>query len=72
MLADLITSHCVRYNPYYCTVDPERLWQVVARSGGHVHAVVGGILDFYVPPSIITQIILMDSGLRLRTGDSYI
>jgi len=72
VLKSLITLHCVRYDPYYCSVDPERLWAVVQRSGGHVHAGAMGILDFYVPDRIITQVALMDSGLQLRTADSYI
>ena len=72
MLASLITLYCVRYDPYYCSVDPERLWEVVQRSGGSVHAGAVGMLDFYVPERIITQIILMDSGLSVRKGDSYI
>jgi hypothetical protein len=69
---DLITSHCVRYDPYYCSVDPERLWAVIQRSGGHVHAGPLNILDFYVPTKIITQVLLMDSGLSVRVEDSYI
>jgi hypothetical protein len=72
VLAELITSYCVRYDPYYCKSDPERLWTVVERSGGHVHAGPVGILDFYVPERIITQVMLMDSGLKIRTADSYI
>jgi hypothetical protein len=69
---ELITSYCVRYDPYYCSVDPERLWEIVQRSGGHVHAGPLNILDFYVPTGIITQILLMDAGLSVRTQDSYI
>jgi hypothetical protein len=72
VLKSLITLYCVRYDPYYCSVDPERLWEVIQRSGGHVHAGSMGILDFYVPSGIITQVILMDSALSLRTEDSYI
>ena len=72
MLKELITTYCVRYDPFYCSADPERLWEVVQRSGGHVHAGPMNILDFYVPNQIITQILLMDSGLKLRTEDSYI
>ena len=72
MLNELITTYCVRYDPFYCKSDPERLWRVIERSGGSVHAVVGGIMDFYVPASIITQVLLMGSGLKLRTEDSYI
>ena len=69
---ELITLYCVRYDPYYCDLDPERLWEIVQRSGGHVHAGPLNILDFYVPASIITQILLMDSGLSVRTEHSYI
>jgi hypothetical protein len=72
VLKDLITSYCVRYDPYYCKSDPERLWTVIERSGGHVHAGPVGILDFYVPERIITQILLMDAGLSVRVEDSYI
>ena len=72
MLNELITMYCVRYDPFYCSVDPERLWAIIQRSGGHVYAGAMNILDFYVPNQIITQILLMDSGLKLRTEDSYI
>ena len=72
MLNSLITSYCVRYDPYYCNSDPERLWAVIQRSGGHVHAGPLNILDFYVPEPVITQILLMDSGLSVRVEDSYI
>jgi hypothetical protein len=72
VLKDLITLYCVRYDPFYCTSDPERLWEIVQRSGGSVHAGAMNILDFYVPERVITQVMLMDSGLRLRTEDSYI
>jgi hypothetical protein len=72
MYKQSITMYCVRYDPYYCDVDPERLWEIIQRSGGHVHAGPAGILDFYVPPAITTQIILMESGLRVRLKDSYV
>jgi hypothetical protein len=72
VLKDLITLYCVRYDPYHCAVDPERLWAVVQRSGGSVHAGSMGILDFYVPDSIITQVVLMDSELRVLHDRSYI
>lgn len=72
MLKDLITLYCVRYDPFYCTCDPERLWEVVQRSGGSVHAGAMNILDFYVPNRIITQVMLMDSGLRVKNDRSYI
>jgi len=69
---DLITMYCVRYDPYICDVDPERLWEVVQRSGGGVHAGAVNLLDFYVPREIITQVLLMDSQLKIRTMDCYI
>jgi hypothetical protein len=72
VLKDLITLYCVRYDPYTCDVDPERLWSVVQRSGGRVHAGAMGLLDFYVPEGIITQIMLMDSSLRILEDRSYI
>jgi hypothetical protein len=72
VLKELITLYCVRYDPFYCKSDPERIWLVVERSGGHVYAGPVGILDFYVPEKIITQVILMDSGLSVRMNDSYI
>jgi len=72
MLRSLITLYCVTYDPFYCTVDPETLWKVVQQSGGSVHVSVANCLDFYVPPQIITQILLMDPALRLRYDRSYI
>ena len=72
MLANLITTYCVRYDPYYCDIDPERLWEIVQRHDGRVHAGAVGILDFYVPERLITQVLLMDSGLRVRLDKSLI
>lgn len=72
VLNDSITLYCVRYDPFYCDVDPERLWAVIQRSGGSVHAGAAGILDFYVPAQIITQVILMDAGLSIKHSKSYI
>jgi hypothetical protein len=72
VLTDSITTYCVRYDSFYCKSDPERLWRVIERSGGHVHAGPPGILDFYVPAAILTQVLLMGSGLRVRIADSYI
>jgi hypothetical protein len=69
---EAITLYCVRYDPYYCDVDPERLWAIVQQSGGHVSTGAFGIIDFYVPTRVVTQILLMDSGLSVRTEDSYI
>jgi hypothetical protein len=72
VLNSFITLYCVRYDPYYCACDPERLWAVVQRSGGSVHASAAGSMDFYVPERIITQILLMDPGLKVRHARSYI
>ena len=72
MLNNLITLYCVRYDPFYCTSDPERIWTLLQGHGGHVHAGAVGSMDFYVPECLITQVLLMDSGLRVRTLDSYI
>jgi len=72
VLESYITLYCVRYDPFYCSKDPERLWAVVQRSGGSVHAGAAGILDFYVPEKIITQILLMDTGLSVKHKKSYI
>ena len=72
VLESLITLYCVTYDPFYCDCDPERLWTIVQRSGGSVHASAASCLDFYVPERIITQILLMDSGLKVRHAKSYI
>ena len=72
MLKDSITLYCVRYDPYHCAIDPERLWAIIQRSGGHISTKPMGIIDFYVPARVITQVALMDSGLSVRTKDSYI
>jgi hypothetical protein len=72
VLNSYITLYCVCYDPYYCDIDPERLWAVVQRSGGRVHAGAANCLDFYVPERIITHIMLMDSGLRVCYDKSLI
>lgn len=72
MLNSFITLYCVRYDPYYCSVDSERLWEVIQRSGGSVHASAASCLDFYVPERVITQVLLMDSGLKVQHSKSYI
>ena len=72
VLKDAITLYCVRYDPFYCNADPERLWTIVQRSGGSVHAGAANCLDFYVPERIIAQVMLMDSGLRIQHAKSYI
>ena len=72
MLANLITTYCVRYDPYSCKQDPERIWTLIQHHDGRVHAGAVGILDFYVPEQLITQVMLMDSGLRVRYDKSLI
>ena len=67
-----ITLYCVRYDPYYCDVDPEVLWECIQAYGGSVHAGAAGSLDFYVPERIITAILLRDSGLKVISSKSYI
>jgi hypothetical protein len=72
VLNDLITLYCVRYDPYSCKGDPERIWRLIQHHDGRVHAGAMGILDFYVPETLITQVLLMDSGLRVCYDRSYI
>ena len=73
MHKESITMYCVRYDPVHCDCDAERVWQVVQRSGGGISALAQqGHMDFHVPASIITQVLLMDSGLKLRIRDSYV
>ena len=72
MLNDLITLYCVRYDPNRCKGDPERIWTLIQHHDGRVHACAMGQLDFYVPETLITQVLLMDSGLRVRYDRSYI
>ena len=72
MLNDLITLYCVRYDPHYCKNDPERIWTLIQHHDGRVHAGAMGCMDFYVPESLITQVLLMDAGLRVRLDKSLI
>ena len=72
MLESLITTYCVRYDPNYCKNDPERIWALIQRHDGRVHACAMGQLDFYVPERLITQVLLMDAGLRVRYDKSLI
>jgi hypothetical protein len=72
VLESLITTYCVRYDPYRCKGDPERIWRLIESHGGRVHAGAVGILDFYVPETLITQVLLMDSGLRVCYDKSLI
>ncbi len=72
MLRDLITLHCVRYDPVRCGLDPETIWHRVQAMGGTVQSLNYGIMDFYVPDRYITAIMLLDSGLRIVESKSYI
>ena len=72
MLESLITTYCVRYDPYHCKKDPERIWRLIEKHNGRVHACAMGCMDFYVPEPLITQVLLMDSGLRVRLDKSLI
>jgi len=72
VLASLITTYCVRYDPYRCKQDPERIWTLIQQHNGRVHACAMGCMDFYVPETLITQVLLMDSGLRVRLDKSLI
>ena len=67
-----ITLYCVRYDPFYCDCDPERIWEFVQAAGGGVHAGPAGILDFYVPDSVISLVLLRDSGLKVNWKKSYV
>lgn len=68
----LITLYCVRYDPYYCSVDPERIWTIIQDCGGCIHAGPVGSMDFYVPERLISVVMLLDPGLRLRLEHSYV
>lgn len=72
MHSELITLYCVLYDPYYCEVDPERIWTLIRDSGGGCHAGALGQLDFYVPADLISIVLLMDGGLRVNFKKSYI
>ena len=37
-----------------------------------MHAGAASCMDFYVPERIITQILLMDPGLKIKHAKSYI
>ena len=72
MLEEYITSYCVRFDRYYCKSDPNRIWTLIEGHGGSVYYTGAGSMDFYVPEFLITQVLLMDSGLRVRKDRSYI
>lgn len=72
-MRELITLYCVRYDPFYCSCDPESIWSIVQRSGGSCHAgAVQGSMDFYVPADLISIVLLMDAGLKIHWKKSYI
>ena len=70
MLRENITLYCVLYDPYRCTVDPERIWGLICDQGGGATASVAGAVDFYVPAELIT--LVMDGGLKIHWKKSYI
>lgn len=73
MLSTLITLYCVRYDPWRCSCDPESIWRIVQGVGGSCHAgAVQGSMDFYVPESVISMVLLLDSGLKIIESNSYI
>lgn len=72
MHRELITLYCVRYDPYCCEVDPERIWRLIQDQGGGANASVSGAIDFYVPVNLISMVLLMDSKLRVNWSKSYI
>jgi hypothetical protein len=72
VLKESITTYCVVYDPYYCRVDPERIWGLIQDRGGAAHVGAVGRIHFYVPQQFITQILLMESGLIVKQRDSYI
>ena len=72
MVESYITLYCIKYDPYRCSVDPERIWTLVQSAGGPCHYAAAGQLDFYVPESIASMIMLMDSGLKIDRKKSYI
>jgi hypothetical protein len=67
-----ITLYCVRYDPYYCTVDPEYLWSLIQAAGGSVHSGLLGCFDFYVPERIIAMVMLTDIRLKIIESKSYL
>jgi len=72
VLEEYITSYCVSFDRYYCKSDPERIWTLIEGHGGSVYYTGAGSMDFYVPECLITQVLLMDPGLRVRKDRSYI
>jgi len=67
-----ITTYCVVYDPYYCTIDPDRIWQLLQDHNGAAHVGAVGRIHFYVPSKLITQVLLMESGLIVKERDCYI
>jgi hypothetical protein len=74
VLNSLITQYCVRYDPYHCKNDPERIWatNTTAMTDQSTRLCHGPYLDFYVPERLITQVLLMDAGLRVLYNKSLI
>jgi len=72
VLEEYITSYCVTFDRHHCKSDPERIWTLLQTHGGSVYYTGAGTMNFYVPHHLITQVLLMDSGLRVRKDRSYI
>ena len=63
-----ISHYCVRYDPYYCSCDPEVIWSLCQGEGlsqGYVHSRPAGVLDFLVPARSVSLVLLMDPGLQV-------
>jgi hypothetical protein len=67
-----ITLYCVLYDPYSCSCDPEQIWLLIRDIGGGANASVAGAIDFYVPVTVISLVLLMDSRLKVNWRKSYV
>jgi hypothetical protein len=72
MPREYVTSYCVLYDPYRCSIDPERIWGLIQGCGGGAMSSAAGAIDFYVPADLISIVLLMDGGLRIHWKKSYI
>jgi len=72
MVLDAISLYCVQYDPYLCTVDPERIWGLIQAVGGAAEYAAVGRINFFVPASVISIVQLMDVGLKINWRKSYV
>ena len=72
MHSELITLYCVLYDPSSCSVDPERVWQLIQGCGGAAEYAAVGRINFFVPADLISIVQLMDSALKINFKKSYI